>query len=84
MASKRKPSVSRHVVRSPDGGWAVKAPGGDKASSISRTQSEAISKARNVVRNAGGGEVRIHGLDGRIRDSDTVAGNDPHPPKDQK
>jgi len=38
-----------------------------------------------VVTNAGGGEVRIHGRDGQIRDSDTVGdGNDPNPPRDTK
>ncbi|MFN3256916.1 MAG: DUF2188 domain-containing protein [Ilumatobacter sp.] len=32
-----------------------------------------------------GGEVRIHGKDGRIRDSDTVApGRDPNPPRDTR
>ena len=41
--------------------------------------------AKDIVRSAGGGEVRIQGRDGRFRDSDTVApGNDPHPPKDTK
>ena len=31
------------------------------------------------------GEVRIHGRDGKIRDSDTIApGNDPNPSKDTK
>ena len=34
---------------------------------------------------AGGGEVRIHGRDGAIRDADTVApGNDPSPPRDKR
>jgi hypothetical protein len=42
-------------------------------------------RAREIVHNAGGGEVKIHGRDGRIRDSDTVApGNDPNPPRDKK
>ena len=45
-----------------------------------QTQAEAIQHAKDIVRNAGGGEVRIQGRDGRFRDSDTVApGNDPHP-----
>lgn len=40
--------------------------------------------SRHVVRE-GGGEVRIHGRDGKIRDSDTVPpGRDPHPPKDTR
>lgn len=81
----RKVPVTRHVVRQEDGRWAVKAPNAKKASSVSQTQREAIAKAREVVRNQGGGEVRIHGRDGRIRDSDTVKpGNDPNPPRDRR
>lgn len=76
---------NRHVVPNPDGGWDVKKPGADRASSHHRTQGEAEKRAKEIVRNAGGGEVRIHDRKGQIRDSDTVApGNDPHPPKDTK
>lgn len=82
--AKGKPT-SRHVVRTEDGRWAVKKPGAKAASSVSRTQREAIAKARDTVRNQGGGEVRIHGRDGRIRDSDTIKpGHDPNPPKDRR
>lgn len=76
---------NRHVVHNPDGGWNVKAPGADRASSHHDTQTEAIDRAREIVQNVGGGEVVTHGLDGRIRDSDTISpGNDPFPPRDQK
>lgn len=62
-------------------GWAVKEPGGEKASSVHSTQQEAIYRAKEIVKNLGGGEVRIQGKDGKWRDSDTVApGNDPNPP----
>ena len=78
-------SNNRHVVPSPNGGWHVRAPGASRASTHHDTQSEAIDRAREIVHNAGGGEVVIHGRDGRIRDSDTVApGNDPNPPRDTK
>jgi len=76
---------NRHVVPNPDGGWDVKAPGAGRASTHHNTQAEAEHRAKEIVRNNGGGEVRIHGQDGRIRDSDTVApGNDPFPPRDTK
>jgi hypothetical protein len=80
-----KPS-NRHVVPNKDrGGWDVVAPGADRASSHHRTQAEAESAARQIVRNGGGGEVVTHRPNGQIRDSDTVApGNDPHPPHDTK
>ena len=78
-------SNNRHVVPNPDGGWDVKAPGADRASTHHETQSDAINRAREIVHNVGGGEVVTHGRDGRIRDSDTIApGNDPFPPRDTK
>lgn len=78
-------SNNRHVVPSPEGGWDVKAPGADRASSHHDTQAEAEKRAKEIVGNRGGGEVRIHRPDGRIRDSDTVApGNDPNPPRDTR
>ena len=76
---------NRHVVPNPKGGWDVKAPGAKRASSHHDRQSEAESRAKTIVNNRGGGEVRTHGRDGRIRDSDTVApANDPNPPRDTK
>lgn len=77
-------SKDRHVVPNPDGGWDIKAPGATRRSGHADTQAAAVDRAREIVRNAGGGEVRIHGRDGRIRDSDTVPpGNDPYPPRDR-
>lgn len=41
-------------------------------------------KAKQFAENSGGGEVRIRGLNGKIRDSDTVPpAIDPNPPKDK-
>ena len=66
-------------------GWAVKAPGGIRVSSVHKTQREAEKAAKQTVGNLVGGEVRIQGRDGRWRDSDTVPpGNDPNPPRDRK
>ena len=66
-------------------GWAVQSPGGKRASSVHDTQGAAEKAAKQIVRNQGGGEVRIQGRDGRWRDSDTVPpGNDPMPPRDRK
>lgn len=50
-----------------------------------RTQGDAVRRAREILKESGGGEVTIHGRDGRIRDSDTVKpGRDPFPPRDRK
>ncbi|MBT2249027.1 DUF2188 domain-containing protein [Arthrobacter sp. BHU FT2] len=72
----------RHVVPNANGGWDVKAPDSKRASAHTNTQSDAIQRAKAIVKNRGGGEVRIHDKKGQIRDSDTVRpGNDPYPPK---
>lgn len=74
-------SNDRFVVNHPDG-WAVRGSHADRASDVFDTQRDAIDRAREIVRNLGGGEVRIQGRDGRWRDSDTVPpGNDPFPPR---
>jgi hypothetical protein len=79
-----KHNERRHVVANPNGGWDVKKPGSSRASVHTKSQKDAVDRAREIVRNGGGGEVRIHGLDGRIRDSDTIApANDPNPPRDK-
>jgi hypothetical protein len=80
-----KGNERRHVVANPKGGWDVKKPGSPRASVHADTQKEAVSRARDIVRNQGGGEVRIHGRDGKIRDADTIApGKDPNPPRDKR
>lgn len=80
-----KNSNNRHVVPSPRGGWDVIAPGGKRASSHHETQADAEQRAKAIVGNKGGGEVRIHGRNGQIRDSDTVPpGNDPRSRRDRK
>ncbi|MBZ5639205.1 MAG: DUF2188 domain-containing protein [Acidobacteriia bacterium] len=71
----------RHVVPQDDR-WAVKKPGADRASSVHETQREAIDQARQTAHTTGG-EVVIHGRDGKIRDKDSY-GPDPNPPKDTK
>lgn len=74
----------RFVVKHEDG-WAVKKAHADRASAVTGTQREAEQRAKEIVGNLGGGEVRIQGRDGKWRDSDTVApGNDPNPPRDKK
>ena len=75
----------RHVVPNPKGGWDVVKPGGTRRSDHTPTQGAAIDRARDILKGSGGGEIRIHGRDGRIRDSDTIPpGRDPNPPRDRK
>ncbi len=78
------PENDRYVTKHPDG-WAVKKGGSQRASAVYDTQHEAEQRAKEIVSNLGGGEVRIQNRQGRFRDSDTVApGNDPCPPRDEK
>jgi predicted RNase H-like HicB family nuclease len=71
----------RHVVKR-EGGWAVVKEDHQRASAVARTQREAVSRAREIVHNAGGGELVIHGEDGKIRAKDTIApANDPRSSK---
>lgn len=69
---------NQHVVPHSDG-WAVRGAGSQRASSVHRTQREAIDAGREISRNQGS-ELFIHGRDGRIRERDSH-GNDPFPPK---
>ncbi|NKC11721.1 MAG: DUF2188 domain-containing protein [Gammaproteobacteria bacterium] len=57
---------NQHVVPHADG-WAVKPVGGERATSVHRTQKEAIDRGREIARNQGS-ELLVHG-------------NDPFPPK---
>jgi hypothetical protein len=75
---------NRHVVPDPDGGWVVKAPDAERASGHFDTQADAYGRARDIVGNLGGGEVVVHGTDGRIRNSNTIGRPDPDPPRDTK
>ena len=62
---------TRSVTPSSDGAWEVRAPGGNAA--VARgSQSEMIERGRAMLRASGGGELRVHGRDGRIRQKDTV------------
>lgn len=71
--------VSKHQ----SGGWQAKQEGASRAGAITKTQGDAERAAKRMAAGSGGGEVRIHGRDGKIRDSDTVPpARDPFPPKD--
>jgi Uncharacterized protein conserved in bacteria (DUF2188) len=81
----RSQPTRRFVSRDPAGGYRVDAPNASRASAKAPTKREAERRAKDIVRNLGGGEVTFRDDRGRIVDSDTVApGRDPNPPKDTK
>lgn len=62
-----------------DGQWAVQKEGGERASSLHKTQAEAWEAAKQNARQTGG-EAFLKGRDGKIRERNTY-GTDPHPPR---
>lgn len=74
----------RIVQQRSDGRWEVVAPHHQRASVVADTQAKAIDAARPILGNSGGGELRIKGRDGRLRDSDTVAPGHESPRRDTK
>ena len=79
MSKKQDRTVSRRT----DGSWENKRRDAGRASSVHRTQADAIASAKTMLGKQGGGELSVKGLNGRIRSKDTIApGNDPNPPRD--
>ena len=79
-----KPNT-RIVQQRPDKQWEVVKPHADRASAVTRTQTEADKRAAEILHNLGGGERITKGVDQRIRSKDTIApGNDPNPPRDRE
>ena len=72
----------RHVVKNPDGGWDVKKPHSERASSHTDTKAEAVDHAREICINENA-ECVIHGMDGKIQNSNSY-GRDTCPTKDKK
>ena len=72
----------RSVYRRPDGQWVNQRHDKDRATSVHETQADAYDAARDNLHNQGGGEISIHGVNGQIRDKNTISpGNDDYPPK---
>ena len=63
------PSLSGVVVRivqpNDKGGWVVRKPGAARPSAVADTKAAAVRRAEEIVGNGGGGEVVVHGRDGR-------------------
>jgi uncharacterized protein YdaT len=65
----------RYVVPNEDrGGWDVVKEDHERASEHTGTKKEAVDRAREIVNNLGGGEIRMANKDGKFIDSDTVSG----------
>jgi hypothetical protein len=68
-----------HVVSNPDGGWAVRREGAERASKRFQSKEDAVRYARSICQ----GErvdLVVHRIDGTIIEKNSY-GNDPHPPR---
>lgn len=66
MASKR------YVKKASDGGWDVVKEGHRRATAHGSTKRDALTAARSLVRDEGGGEVQVINRTGKIVEIDTV------------
>lgn len=73
------PDKNRIHVTGTRGDWRVVREGNERASATAATKEAAIQRARDLAKPQGG-QVIIHGTDGRIQ-SERSYGNDPFPPK---
>lgn len=53
--------------------WVTKREDASRASSRHDTQADAYDAARGYAGNNGGGDVSVHGRDGKIREKNTIA-----------
>lgn len=74
MATSKNVSVFKQGVH-----WATKSDGASRAAGLFDTQAEAIEVAKGIAKRKGG-EVSIHGVDGKIRAKHSY-GTDPFPPR---
>jgi hypothetical protein len=63
-----------HIVIKGDA-WNVMKRNGNQIGASHKSKKEAVRAGRIALRKAGGGQLVVHGRDGRIRDSDTVFGS---------
>ncbi len=75
----------RYVVPNSDrGGWDVVKENHNRASAHTTTKKEAVDRAREIVENRGGGEVRQANRDGKFNDSDTTRSGRESSKRDRK
>lgn len=70
-----------HVTKQPDGSWAGKAQGGQRASAVGSTKAEVMQRTIEIAKNKPSSQVIIHKTDGKFQEERTYGGSDPYPPK---
>jgi Uncharacterized protein conserved in bacteria (DUF2188) len=56
------------------GGWDIVKKDHQRVSAHTHNKAQAINRAHQIIRNEGGGELRIKNAQGRLIDSDTIVG----------
>jgi hypothetical protein len=74
----------RTVSKRDDGTWANKKDGAERASGIHPTQGAAAKEATKMLKNSGGGELKIKNEEGKIRSKDTIAPGNESSVKDKE
>lgn len=74
----------RTVSKRPDGTWANKKDGTERAAGLHRTQAEAAQEAKEMLQKSGGGELKIKNEQGQIRGKDTIAPGNESTVKDKE
>jgi len=74
MASKRSSNDNDRYVQpnKQRGGWDVVKELHKQASAHTETKEEAISRARQIIKNQGGGELKIKNARGQLIESNTI------------
>jgi hypothetical protein len=84
MSGTKRNGIDRYVQSRPEGGWEVVKEGRKRASAVTNRKADAINRAREIVTNLDGGEVRIKNLDKRFQDSDTQGRQNESRAKDRR
>jgi hypothetical protein len=84
MSGTKKNNSDRYVQPRPEGGWEVVKERHQRASAVTGRKADAIDRAREIVNNLAGGEVRIKNLDNKFHDSDTQGRKNESPAKDRR
>jgi len=73
LSVKRTSESDRYVVpNKKSGGWDIFKEGHRRATGHAKTKADAVEQAREILRQAGGGELRVLNRTGKFIDSDTV------------
>ncbi len=75
LSEPKKKATSRYHVSRRDSQWVVRKTGASRASSIHKTQIEAIEKAKKIASRHKQNQVVIHNADGSIKEKLFVGGN---------